>query len=83
MQENQVGLSKVLPDECSVCGESLVEQKPIRRWITLAVGSDDLPLLVNACSMACIKLIPSPPEGYVQEPHIGGHHAHQPPPYGI
>ncbi|UCF96946.1 MAG: hypothetical protein JSV89_17480 [Spirochaetaceae bacterium] len=81
--ENQAGLSKVTPKECSVCGESLVGLKPIRRWITLAVGSDDLPLLVNACSMACIKRLPSPPEGYVQKPYIGGHHVHQTPSYGI
>jgi hypothetical protein len=48
-------------------------------WISLRVATDVLPLLVNACSTACVQALPAPAEGYVQQPHAGGAHVQQPP----
>ncbi|MEV4556323.1 hypothetical protein AB0K51_04905 [Kitasatospora sp. NPDC049285] len=53
----------------------LVSWAPWRRnqaWISLRVATDVLPLLVNACSAACLQALPRPPEGYVPSPHAGG-----------
>ncbi|MFG2793730.1 hypothetical protein [Streptomyces sp. NPDC048419] len=41
-------------------------------WISLRVAADVLPLLVNACSAACVSALPSGAEDYVQLPHTGG-----------
>jgi hypothetical protein len=78
--ENLDSLAQLTPAFCSVCGRPLGNSAPVRRWITLAVGTDWLPLLVTACSMACIGALPTPPPDYVQESHTGGHHIVQPPP---
>jgi hypothetical protein len=56
---------------CSVCQRPF-GHAPHRAWISLWVATDVLPLLVNACSQACIERLPKPPHGYVQEPHRGG-----------
>jgi hypothetical protein len=63
---------------CSVCARPLGELPPHRVWISLPVATDVLPLLVNACSEECIPSLPTPPEGYVQEPHRGGLEVEQP-----
>lgn len=80
LPENREALSQLTPSSCSVCAGPLGDAAPVRRWITLAVGTDWLPLLVTACSMDCIRALPKPPPNYVQEPHTGGHHIAQPPP---
>jgi hypothetical protein len=41
-------------------------------WISLAVATDVLPLLVNACSAECVAALPPPRSGYVPTPHTGG-----------
>jgi hypothetical protein len=51
-----------------------------RRPIARRVATDELPLLVDACSEACVERLPAPPEGYVDRPHRGGDHVEQPPP---
>ncbi|WP_422930251.1 TIGR02996 domain-containing protein [Singulisphaera sp. PoT] len=66
---------------CSVCSRPFEDQRHHRVWISSRVATDVLPLLVNACSSNCIKLLPTPPEGYVQEPHKGGAGVAQPPRY--
>lgn len=55
---------------CSVCGRS--PPTLFQRWITLWVGTDNLPLLVNACTSRCLEQLPSPSEGYAPHPHQGG-----------
>ncbi|MFI6098043.1 leucine-rich repeat domain-containing protein [Lentzea sp. NPDC051213] len=55
---------------CSVCDGPITELN--HRWITLLVGSDHLPLLVNACSTDCVAALPTPPDDYVPTPHTGG-----------
>ena len=41
-------------------------------WISLRVGTDVLPLLVNACSQECLDALPMTPDGYHQGAHTGG-----------
>ena len=48
-------------------------------WITLEVGTDTVPLLVNVCSEECKEELPVPPKDYVQHPHKGGSDLAQPP----
>ena len=73
--------SLVTPKKCSVCNEELDQSNVWRRWISLAVATDVLPLLVNACSRSCLDLLPATPENYVSGPHTGGQHIQQPPPH--
>lgn len=79
LPENARGLELSRPKTCSVCDAELGDATPVARWITLRLGTDWWPLLVHACSGACIERLPKPPEGYVDHPHTGGHHVKQPP----
>lgn len=65
--------------QCSVCRQLFEDHRLHRVWISLRVATDVLPLLVNACSEACIQRLPAPPDKYVQTPHKGGPHVSQPP----
>ena len=56
---------------CSVCDEP-VDQELHQVWISHWVGTDVLPLLVNACSANCVAALPEPAQGYVPTPHTGG-----------
>jgi hypothetical protein len=76
--DNADPLALLAPSTCSVCRSS-VAGPFVTRWITLAVGTDWVPLLVNACSIACIDALPTPADGYVQHPHTGGAKVVQPP----
>jgi hypothetical protein len=69
----------ITPQECSVCRTPLASQV-IRRWISLKVATDVVPLLVNACSRTCIDALPVPHNNYVSVPHSGGLLVKQPPP---
>ncbi|MFD5437824.1 leucine-rich repeat domain-containing protein [Kitasatospora sp. NPDC127067] len=65
---------------CSVCDQHIEGVNLRQAWISLRTsGADVLPLLVNACSTACIDALPVPAEGYVQAPHAGGPGVEQPP----
>ena len=63
---------------CSVCRGPIVGQRPDQVWISLRVATDVLPLLVNACSEACIARLPAGEKNYVQHPHRGGLEVVQP-----
>lgn len=63
---------------CSVCDRSLEGAAVRQVWISLRVAGDVLPLLVNACSEACIQRLPLPPNGYIPGPHTGGLSLKQP-----
>jgi hypothetical protein len=63
---------------CSVCDKSCVSQVK-QVWISLRVATDDVPLLVNACSQDCIDALPTPRKGYVPYSHTGGLNLRQPP----
>lgn len=56
---------------CSVC-EGPLTQELHQVWISCQVGTDVLPLLVHACSAACVAALPQPQSGYVPVPHTGG-----------
>ena len=57
---------------CSVCDRDFKDNQEFRYWISLRVGTDVVPLLVNACSQSCIDSLPKGAKGHVQEPHKGG-----------
>ncbi len=78
-KENREVYHLTTPKQCSICNAELNPKYVKRRWLSRAVGTDVLPLLVNACSLDCIAKLPSAASRYVQEPHIGGHHIKQPP----
>ena len=79
LPENAKALELTRPKTCSVCDAELGDTTPAARWITLGLGTDWWPLLVHACSGACIERLPKPAEGYVDHAHTGGHHVEQPP----
>ncbi|MES5819859.1 leucine-rich repeat domain-containing protein [Streptomyces sp. RG80] len=63
---------------CSVCDRP-VEQSGLHQvWLSLRVATDVLPLLVNACSSACVSALPEGAEDHVPAPHKGGR-VEQPP----
>ncbi|MEV6929384.1 leucine-rich repeat domain-containing protein [Dactylosporangium sp. NPDC051485] len=62
---------------CSVCGGP-VDHELRQVWISRRVGTDVLPLLVNACSAGCVAALPEPHSGYVPTPHTGGPDVVQP-----
>ncbi|MEM6804204.1 MAG: leucine-rich repeat domain-containing protein [Bacteroidota bacterium] len=57
---------------CSICQKEMMYSETNQWWISLKVGTDILPLLVNVCSESCKKKIPTPPKDYIQHPHKGG-----------
>lgn len=64
--------------KCSICGKEMNYDKITQLWISLRIGTDVVPLLVNGCSEQCESQIPSPPENYVPYPHKGGSNLEQP-----
>ena len=69
----------LVPSACSVCGNPLDPAQVRQAWISLRVATDVLPLLVNACSDACLNAHPAPPDGYLAGWHKGGRSVRQPP----
>lgn len=64
--------------KCSVCESEITYEQTNQKWITLRVGTDDLPLLANLCSLECESKLPKPKKGYVSQPHKGGFDLKQP-----
>ncbi|MFJ3528345.1 leucine-rich repeat domain-containing protein [Streptomyces sp. NPDC090132] len=63
---------------CSVCDGPVEGRELHQRWISLVVATDVLPLLVNACSTACLAAPPSGAAKHAPQPHIGGWDVAQP-----
>ncbi|QTD99658.1 leucine-rich repeat domain-containing protein [Streptomyces cyanogenus] len=57
---------------CSVCDRPIEQHGLHQAWISLRVATDVLPLLVNACSAACVSALPAGAEDHVRLPHTGG-----------
>jgi len=57
---------------CSICSRVTDAVAMKYLWTSQPVGTDVVPLLVNACSEECIGRIPPSPEGYNRQPHHGG-----------
>jgi hypothetical protein len=70
-------------DACSVCDGPITEWGIRQVWLSARVASDVLPLLVNACSDACVEALPPEAEGYIPVPHAGGRRVAQPPPHYV
>jgi uncharacterized protein (TIGR02996 family) len=66
------------PRPCSVCDAVFDDRGQHRYWISRRVGTDVLPLLINACSAACLANALPASEGYVATPHRGGPSVEQP-----
>ncbi|MFG3297108.1 leucine-rich repeat domain-containing protein [Streptomyces sp. NPDC048179] len=64
---------------CGVCTGPVPATGPHQAWLSRVVATDVLPLLVNACSQACLDALPPGARGYVPTPHRGGT-TEQPPP---
>jgi hypothetical protein len=63
-------LRVLAPKDCSVCGVEISEELGLARWTTRWVGTDFVPLLVVACSSACVDaLSKAVPEARI---HSGG-----------
>lgn len=65
--------------KCSICKKVMTWQETNQFWVSLWIGTDVLPLLVNVCSSECESAIPAPAEDYVSYPHKGGSELKQPP----
>ncbi|WP_291728324.1 leucine-rich repeat domain-containing protein [Bernardetia sp.] len=63
---------------CSVCKKKIKQEKTNQLWISLWIGKDVLPLLVNSCSDECTNSLPKPASAYVSYPHKGGMNLKQP-----
>ena len=63
---------------CSVCGaaDRVLEQY----WVSQAVASDVVPLLLSVCGEACLGRVGPTARNHVQGPHRGGLSIQQPPP---
>lgn len=68
-----------IPGSCSVCNRNFTPESVRQVWISLLVGADVFPLLVNACSKECAGRLPQPAYGYFDQPHTGGLQVKQPP----
>ncbi|WP_369383224.1 leucine-rich repeat domain-containing protein [Streptomyces sp. cg36] len=57
---------------CSICDLPISQRGLHQVWISIRVATDVLPLLVNACSPACVDALPDGAEDYIATPHKGG-----------
>lgn len=64
--------------KCSVCNKMMSYEQTNQLWISLPVGTDVLPLLVNVCSEKCKDTLPKPPKNYINHAHKGGSTLKQP-----
>lgn len=71
-------LESIRPRTCSVCNSDL-DDSWTARWVSLNVATDVVPLLVLACSGACIDSLPPGADNHVLKPHRGGRSIEQPP----
>lgn len=58
--------------KCSICNKEMEQSRTQQYWLSLWVGTDVLPLLVNLCSMECGSKLPQGAEGYLPYAHKGG-----------
>jgi len=58
--------------KCSICKKDIPYELTNQLWISLWVGTDVLPLLVNLCSKECEENLPTAPQEYIPFAHKGG-----------
>lgn len=64
--------------KCSICKTEMSYETTNQLWITIRVGTDNLPLLANLCSKQCEEKLPQPSKNYIQNAHKGGAALQQP-----
>ncbi|MFG3589446.1 leucine-rich repeat domain-containing protein [Streptomyces sp. NPDC047990] len=57
---------------CSVCAGPISATGPHQVWLSQVVATDVLPLLVSACSQACLDTLPPGAKSHIPTPHRGG-----------
>jgi hypothetical protein len=68
-------------NSCSVCNSPFAERGIRQVWLSARIATDVLPLLVNACSDACVGALSQGAERHVRVPHSGGRDIVQPEAY--
>lgn len=68
-------------NSCSVCDGPITDRGIRQVWLSARVATDVLPLLVNACSDACVESLPQGADRPVRVPHTGGPRVAQPDAY--
>ena len=58
--------------KCSICDNENYEHSLNQLWVSLLVGTDTIPLLVQTCSKACLEQVPKTPNGDRKTAHKGG-----------
>ncbi|MFC1410014.1 leucine-rich repeat domain-containing protein [Streptacidiphilus sp. N1-12] len=64
---------------CSICDQPIELSGLHQVWTSMRVATDVLPLLVNACSPACVAVLPHAAKDHVPFPHTGGNINSRPP----
>jgi hypothetical protein len=64
--------------KCGICERVQDKELFEQYWISLWVGTDVIPLLINVCSETCFAIIPSGADNYIDKPHKGGLNQIQP-----
>ena len=60
---------------CSICSKEMTYEETDQYWVTMRIGTDDLPLLANVCSEDCKSELSNQEFAaphYLQFPHKGG-----------
>jgi len=78
LRENQIQYGEE-PIYCSICGKKMNYSETDQLWITLNVGTDPIPMLVNVCSEECRAKLPNGEGNYLEFAHKGGEVLKQPP----
>ena len=76
LEPGQCGADSI--SSCSVCAGPITERGVHQVWLSAWIATDVLPLLVNACSDACVAALPPGANGYIRDPHHGGPSVVQP-----
>lgn len=67
------------PLTCSVCRKEMTYAESNQLWLSLRIGTDVLPLLLNVCSKICEDKLPPAAKDHVPIAHKGGEDLVQPP----
>ena len=64
---------------CSICKKEISYSTTNQMWITINVGTDPIPMLINLCSNECGEKLPLGEGNYLEFAHKGGKDLKQPP----
>lgn len=78
LKNNPVRYSENNKVHCSICKKKMTYDETNQLWISLSIGTDITPLLINSCSKECEDKLPDSPKNYIQHAHKGGSELKQP-----